>query len=346
MGRQAGDDIVESIAVDVVREQLGAADRYARVSRTERKRVKFPHRIARQRGRLLPPTGAFQQVGPAVPVDVTDAEAMRVLVVVVIGRNRVKLPNLRRVGGIGLGIAEESLGIAHQFRQSVAVDVFELRRFVVHHIKRQVPGPVAGLSPWVLEPESIFAGHADDEDVRPAVAVEVGGPGEEIVGVGVVRAERAFVSGNRRLAAVGLLALEGLGGWPVFRAHLEIGTRPPVGPIDDIVDAIVVEVAEAGSLRPEFRRELDLVERVEQVVRGGGRERQASDSGERGGHFEHPPSVTTWTGPVKCDGVPASGTAGVRPGVRRPTERSGGPSGRSRRTPGSGREARPPREPT
>ena len=78
VGREAGDHIIQPIAVHVVGIHLRAAQ-------AEGNSVVLPHRVTSKRGRLLPPTILFEQIHTAVAVDVTHTETVGEPVVLLVG---------------------------------------------------------------------------------------------------------------------------------------------------------------------------------------------------------------------------------------------------------------------
>src|SRR5437660_9862276 len=98
-------------------------------------------------------------------------------------------------------------------------------RFVIGDLQDQVALPVLVLALGVFVPGGVFAGEADDEDVSPAVAVEVVGEGEEILGIPV----RIVGLGHEIFASV-----------LVFFASGEVGAFVPVGADDDVHLAVFV----------------------------------------------------------------------------------------------------------
>ena len=91
---QAGDDVGQLVAVDVVGEHVGAADEGIRAA-PERHRVELPRPAGRAGGRLFPPAAALNDVGLAVAVDVAVAIAVPAPVALV--GDRVERPALRRI---------------------------------------------------------------------------------------------------------------------------------------------------------------------------------------------------------------------------------------------------------
>jgi hypothetical protein len=101
----------------------------------------------------------------------------------------------------------------------------------------------------------LFAGEAEDDDISPAVGINVVREGEEVLRVFVLVGECAFVAGNGLLGAVGL-DRRGPG---VVRVRVplgKVGAFPPVRPVDDVHFSILVEVPEVGAFGPEMRSEL------------------------------------------------------------------------------------------
>src|SRR6266567_412575 len=90
---------------------------------------------------------------------------------------------------------------------SVAGQVTELRRFVIDNIEDFVPDPMLGsirgrLAFWILIPGRILAGKTVNQDIIPAVFVEIVSECKEIIGIGVVFSERPFKAGDFLLRAV------------------------------------------------------------------------------------------------------------------------------------------------
>src|SRR5678809_222876 len=106
--------------------------------------------------------------------------------------------------------------------------------------------PFAALG--VFKPGSVLAGKADDENVVPAILVEVIGPGKEVVGVSVLGAERAFKSRHLDGGHGTQLQIESRLRWIILVTFLEIGSFPPPGTRDDVINAVAIQVAEIGSL--------------------------------------------------------------------------------------------------
>ena len=120
--------------------------------------------------------------------------------------------------------------------------------------------PVAFAALRVFIPGGDFAGETENQDVVPAVLIEIVSEREKVVRVGVVGAERAFETLDRFPCAVGLLQCERFRRRIVFVAFLVVRPLPPIGTGDDVRLAVVVEVAEAGAFAPELVGELDFLE--------------------------------------------------------------------------------------
>ena len=95
VGVDAGDDVVEAIAVDVVGIHLSAA------FGAECGGMEFPEWISSEIGGLGEPAGGGEHVLASVAVDVTRADAVRVAKPMVFAGDGVKLP--RRGGGNAFG---------------------------------------------------------------------------------------------------------------------------------------------------------------------------------------------------------------------------------------------------
>ena len=160
--------------------------------------------------------------------------------------------------------------------------------------------------PWplpplrVFEPRRILAGEAVDEDVVPAVGVEVMAPAEEVVGV-PARVER--------LRGVDLVTLG------------EGGAGKPPRPRGDVGDAILVEVAHPGPLGDELAVEL-LARMGDQRQRGLVRSAERGDRGE-----QHPREQDGSDGTRDGDaghGWEPRGLVGPRHVMKRPVGRFNG----------------------
>src|SRR5256885_13947715 len=104
-----------------------------------------------------------------------------------------------------------------------------------------MPGPVFRafrVLPGILEPGSVRAGKAINQNVIPAVLVEVVSESEKVVRIGVIFAERALESRDGLFGSVLLLEFERFGGRVILMAHFEVGPLPPIRTGDDVHLAI------------------------------------------------------------------------------------------------------------
>ena len=99
------------------------------------------------------------------------------------------LGGILRVKG---GIAKVATRVADDLRLPIACDVREGRGFAVGDVDRDVLGPRSIFTLWVLIPPALLAREAKDQNVRPAVCVEVVGIGKEVFRVIVFLAECAL----------------------------------------------------------------------------------------------------------------------------------------------------------
>src|SRR5262249_61812267 len=90
--------------------------------------------------------------------------------------------------------------------------------------------PVSGLAPGVLIPVARFAGEGNDDQVRPAVAVDILGPASE-----------AFAIGVGAVAVISDLA---------NFMHLPVGRFEPNIAHEDVHFAVPVDVGHPNTLRP------------------------------------------------------------------------------------------------
>ena len=126
-------------------------------------------------------------------------------------------------------------------RLAVAGDILPPRRFAGGHLKNDIGLPEAGLVLRVLVPNGFLAGPAEDEDVFPAIGVEVVGVGEEIICVTVLAAEFAGEAGDFDFFAV-LRQLEGFGVTIYCVAFFKARPGVPIGADDDIGFAVLIKL--------------------------------------------------------------------------------------------------------
>ena len=261
---QGGDDVGQAVAVDIVGEHLRrTVGRRRLLDGGERIRMKFPCRVSGQGGRLLVPAILDQDVVATVAVDIAKAQTMRELLILLFhGRNPVKNPLLRRMRPIRRrGVADVVAHEADQLRLAVAQKVAEAGRFVIRGINHSMPRPEAFLVLGILVPIRLGAGETDNDNIRPAVAVDVEGESEEIFRVAIPDAQRALEAVNGGFFPGGVGRFEGMLGRPVWVAYFEIRAFVPERPGNDVRVAVVVEIGEIGPLAPELIRDLDFAER-------------------------------------------------------------------------------------
>ena len=255
---EAADHIGQSIGVHVVGVKLCAVAKGCRML--------LPRGIARQRCGLLPHAAGFDDVRLAVASHIAHAKAVRELRPVASWRDEMKLPRQRRVVRHLRGVAKVTARVANDVRFPVAIDVRKRRRFVVHLIVNDVPLPRTFLTLRILKPRRLLAGEAIDQNIRPAVRVEIAHKGEEIVRVSVLRPKRPLEAWNGFLFSVGTGASERLLRRIKLMPRLEIRPFIPIRPGDDVHFAIAIEVPEARALAPEMFAELELPKAVQDAV--------------------------------------------------------------------------------
>ena len=172
----SGDDVVQTVAVNVVDQHLGRI-----VSKLER--VQGPRLVRLRVGRGFPPAILFEDANTAVAFDVAEADAVREAVVLPLGRDGVEDPRVVRLGRIPGRIAQVFVDVIDQVRTAVAVDIAPHRRLVADVLQGRMLLPMSVLAGRVLVPEALFARERHAEDVRIAVAVEVVDIGEEVLGI-------------------------------------------------------------------------------------------------------------------------------------------------------------------
>src|SRR2546421_11966662 len=99
-------------------------------------------------------------------------------------------------------------GTADNLRFAVPGDIRKSGGLVIEHIKNYVPLPMAFTGFGVFVPGGFFAGEAIDDNVGPAILIEVVGEEEEAVGVGIVHTQAAFEARNGFFGAVGFFSFE------------------------------------------------------------------------------------------------------------------------------------------
>ena len=180
----------------------------------------------------------------------------------------MECPLLSRIAPIRGHVTEPVPGLTDELGFPIPSQIKKSRRLIVHDVEHTVSRPVAGLLAGIAKPGGIFAGETHDQDILPAVPIEVVDEGKEVVGV-LAHVERVW-----RIDLV---------------APVEPGALVPVGPGDHIQVAVPVEIAEGGTLRMKFIGELKAFEVVEQVLIRDHR------GCEDHGHAEHEGAEVRWS---------------------------------------------------
>ena len=168
------------------------------------------------------------------------------------------------LAALGFRILLEVAGVNEELGLAVAVHVREGRRFTVRHVEDIMLSPFAAFSLRVDVEPGRGTREAIDEDVGPAVAIEVMGVGDEVVGVA--------------LGAV--IRLRGGRGVGFFL--FEVRSEPDGAAGRDIHVAIMIEVRDCDAFGDEvlsqgLLREADL-------GGGGARKERGQGEGEEGAH--------------------------------------------------------------
>src|ERR1043166_2315531 len=274
----ARDDIVEAVTVHVI-------DIHLRAAVAEVHRVLDP--IA-TRG-LFPPRLGFQHVRFTVAIHIAEAHAVREALPTDLGSDRVPRPRFRGITPIRRSVAERTARVGNNLRLAIARDVAPLRRFIVHHIEDLVPRPMLRaiarlLAFGILEPRSVRAGETVNQNVIPAVLVEVVGERKEIVRVSVVLPKRALKARHRDLR--NLAELERLLPRIILMPHFEVRPFPPIRTRHHVHFPVVIEVPNVRAFAPELIAQLNFLPRMDAKVSGDCgveevSERQSSGQGER-----------------------------------------------------------------
>src|SRR2546423_4585656 len=98
----------------------------------------------------------------------------------------MKCPRLSRIAPVSLRVSQIAARIENDLRFAVAGQIAPGGRFVVDNIEDFMTHPmfsavVGHLALRVFVPGSVFSGKTVDQDISPAVLVEVVGEGEEVV---------------------------------------------------------------------------------------------------------------------------------------------------------------------
>src|SRR3954451_21022440 len=99
----------------------------------------------------------------------------------------------------------------------------------------------------IIKPPGLFAGKADNDNIRPAVMIDIVRKCEEVFGILRDVKWHSFV---------------------VFVPLGELRAGVPIWTGDDVHYAVVIEVAEVGALAEKLIGELSLLERMQRVLLG------------------------------------------------------------------------------
>src|SRR5260221_1200053 len=124
------------------------------------------------------------------------------------GSDRMKFPGPIRAFPIRFGIADITARATKNFGFAIPGDVHKSRRFIVHHIEDDMPLPMSLAALWIFVPRRILSWKTVNQDVGPAVAVEIVGKLEKIIGIGVYLSQAAFEPGNDFFRAIALFVFE------------------------------------------------------------------------------------------------------------------------------------------
>src|ERR1051326_174880 len=117
VGMDAGDDVVEAIAVDVIDKHLGTTDAAA-----QGEGMLFPNWIAFERSRLLPPAVFIEKVLASISVDVAAANAVSETLPfgIVFRCYGMKFPGEIGMFPIRLCVSDAAAGTANDFGFAIA----------------------------------------------------------------------------------------------------------------------------------------------------------------------------------------------------------------------------------
>lgn len=229
-------------------------------------------------GWRFPPTARRYDVVAAVAVDVAPTDAVVKLAghVDPLRRNGGNAPLGHRVfvASRDAHKLERSVGFlrfrrgAHQhFLRAVAVDVEVFRALVVRHVGDHIASPRPRHALRVFEPHGRLSREFDDEQVVPAVAVEVFRPSLKALAV------------LERIEIAGLLA---------HGVQLPVGRGVIAFAGGDVELAVVVEIADGHAFGAKLRIDVRLLKRDLFGKRGGSQCRSESEGEERACHGNGP----------------------------------------------------------
>src|SRR6266567_6672328 len=170
---------------------------------------------------------------------------------------------------VRLCIAKVAARATNDLRFAVAGHIRKAGRLVIKFIEDDMALPMSFAAFGVFIPSRLLAWEPIDQNIHPAIAIEVIDKTEEVVRVHIVGPQSAFEACYGFLRAVGFLASKsGIGGIKLV-AFLELGAFIPVGTANNVHLSVAVKIAEVGALSPKFIVKLGLLKNVERVIRGG-----------------------------------------------------------------------------
>ena len=119
-----------------------------------------------------------------------------------------------------------------------------------------MPLPVSFASFRIFIPGGVLSGETVDQNVRPAVIIEIIGEDEKSFRIGVVDAKPPFEARDGLFGGITFFQLESRVGRRELMSFLEIGPFVPEGAGDNVYFSIVIEVGEVRAFSPEFVGEL------------------------------------------------------------------------------------------
>ena len=152
---QAGDDVLQSVAVYIVNNHLRSA-------RAKGKWMVQPSGITPQRRWLLPPAILLQDIDASIAIDIAATKAVSKALPFSFGCDRMKRPGRFRMFPIRRGVADVASRATEDLWLAIAVDVGESWRFVIEHVENDMPLPVSLAALRVFIPGHFLAGKAVD----------------------------------------------------------------------------------------------------------------------------------------------------------------------------------------
>src|SRR5207248_293549 len=176
---------------------------------------------------------------------------------------------------IRLSVAVSAFRGADDFWFSIAGKIGKRRRLIIGYIEDDMLFPVSVAALGIFIPGRLFAWKADDQDIVPAVFIEIVSEREEIIGILIFGSKRAFKAFDALFRPVRFFANESLSCRINLVTLLKSGPFIPIWSRHDVRFAVVIEIAKRRAFGPELVRELDFFEAVRRI----GRERRGNHNG-------------------------------------------------------------------